>query len=98
MPAATLTQFERDLLKSPRYAGRSVDLQPYFREFPSFGSAGFQRTISSIKRPDKTCTHCAGGRLMLVQHYNGLMTWEKCSICSGTGHYNEIAATEGPRN
>ena len=76
------TQFDRDILKSPRYVGSITDLAPQIRQF---SQPGLHYTLTKQNNTTITCTHCQGHKFHYVNHINGLVTKEPCPICNRTG-------------
>ena len=77
-----LSQFQRELIKSPRYAGSSLDLKPYYRKMPM----PWELNITKVPNTIITCTGCNGAGFIAQRHRDGLglITYETCPICSGT--------------
>jgi hypothetical protein len=84
MSALSLTPRERELLKNPRFFGTRQQLQPLVRQF---AQPGYHYKLTSIPNTMITCTGCQGSRFVLQEHADrfGIMTKERCPICSGTG-------------
>lgn len=79
-----LSQFEKELLTSPRYIGNKYDIAPYIRRF---AQPGQDYHLTSIQNTMITCTGCQGNKFILQQHTDrfGSITKEKCPICNGRG-------------
>src|SRR5574341_246149 len=87
-----VTQFERDILKSPRLIGRYADIKPYVRQF---AQPGMHYTLTQVPNTMITCTGCQGTKMVYINHTNGLVTKEPCPICNKTGVMSNSKEPEG---
>ena len=71
--------FTRQILKSPGYVGHKNQLKPHIRAMPQITH------MTSVLDSTISCTLCRGTRFVVTEHHNGLLEYERCDNCGGSG-------------